>query len=222
MYVRMYACTYFSSSSFCICLQDRRHQISGSLRPKTCSPMSYVHCQAKVQKWPPRGKRLYVRKKPNLHPLFSQVLTMSRLRSTRGIDSASTYVCRYISQRAIDAAIIVVYLRMHVYSQTTYPTRCSYAGFKFGFGWIALHMTVLDGAWLYATRKNEHAEVTKRRKRRQRHCQTNRRLQAQCPKCLFVSNAFYRESPSWSKLDEIDQETRSLSHYLETGSHHFR
>ena len=120
MYVRMYACTYFSSSSFCICLQDRRHQISGSLRPKTCSPMSYVHCQAKVQKWPPRGKRLYVRKKPNLHPLFSQVLTMSRLRSTRGIVSASTYVCRYISQRAIDAAIIVVYLRMHVYSQTTY------------------------------------------------------------------------------------------------------
>ena len=81
----------------------------------------------------------------------------------------SIYVCRYISRRARDAAIIVVYLRMHVYSQTTYPTRCSYlrdevievVGFKFKVRRIALHMTVLEGAWSYTTRKNEQAEVTK-------------------------------------------------------------
>ena len=47
---------------------------------------------------------------------------MSRLRSTRGIDSASTHADTYISRRARDATIIVIYLRMHVVFQTILRT----------------------------------------------------------------------------------------------------
>ena len=78
-----------------------------------------------------------------------------------------TYVCLFCGKRealthhlrvqiyftaARDAAIIVVYLRMHVYSQTTYVSYNDYlrvievVGFKLKVRRIALHMTFLEGA----------------------------------------------------------------------------